>query len=447
MYCFLRPLAGVVWSGRGSASFFMRCTAPAMLLVIALLRITKGDRAVPGTMELLILASVPLVGLLLIISAIFRLRKKLSLSEKPTLGAYVNELGGYALIGVILLVGGLVFAASKLGTSPPADEQQSKTPQPRIQTEGVGRHESGKAEAPLVPDGQIEKDRPSAVLNRLAGHWDIVAEQNGEATVVAKVIASQLEKSPWVVRQMFDLEGVLHGIQVTGFDADRSQYHYYRVGLGSAASHFAGTWDADDRSFTWVKHPSGDDGEIMRERVEDARIEATHEIIEDEVVQRSSTFELRRTKPPLEYNWGSPLYKKYEGTWSTDTKVTADEESRETKGRVIFARLPNTNQLVALYFNSPSGNLADIQLVYFDGDEKPLRRRWITNAGDPIELKGTLNEDKQSIVWTGPAGAGDTLELTDDFSGNAQFESRIRLVSEAGEAQPIATTELHRIEQ
>jgi hypothetical protein len=292
-----------------------------------------------------------------------------------------------------------------------------------------------------------ELKSPNDILSGLAGHWDIVAEQNGEATVVAKVIASQLEKSPWVVRQMFDIEGVLHGIQVTGFDADRSQYHYYRVGLGSAASHFAGTWDADDRSFTWVKQPSGDDGEIMRERVEDARIEATHEIIEDEVVQRSSTFELRRTKPPLEYNWGSPLYKKYEGTWSTNTKASIGDESRESKGRVIFARLPNTNQLVALYFNNSSGNLADIHLVYFDGDEKPLRRRWITNAGDPIELKGTLNEDKQSVVWTGPAGAGDTLELTDDFSGNAQFESRIRLASEAGEALPIATTELHRIEQ
>ena len=85
----------------------------------------------PGTMELLISASVPLVGLLLIIAAIFRLRKKLSESEKPTFGTYINELGGYAVVGLILFVGGLGYVATQLmgsGDSNPHEHKPDQQP-------------------------------------------------------------------------------------------------------------------------------------------------------------------------------------------------------------------------------------------------------------------------------------------------------------------------------
>jgi tetratricopeptide (TPR) repeat protein len=51
---------------------------------------------------------------MLIVSAILRLRKKLSDREKPSLGTYINELGGYGLIGVLLIVVGAGVVGAKL---------------------------------------------------------------------------------------------------------------------------------------------------------------------------------------------------------------------------------------------------------------------------------------------------------------------------------------------
>jgi len=342
------------------------------------------------------------------------------------------ECSGYVLAGALMTLIGIGFAlASMFDSSPsnasPPDVSLSEEPTPVVELEAA-------------------TEQPDDILNRLTGHWDIVAEQNGEATVVAKAIASKLEETPWVVRQMFDLKGVLHGIQVTGFDADRSQYHYYRVGVGSASSHFAGTWDAENRSFTWVQQLPDDDSEIIRERIGDALIEATHEIVEDGLVQRSSTFELRRTRSPRQYTRGPAFYKQYEGAWSMTTKTTVGEDSIVLEGRAIFARLPDTALLASLYFNNHSGNLADIQLTYFDGNEKPLRRRWITNPGQPVELKGTPSRDKGKIVWSGSVEEDTVLTITETFIGDDRFVRSLRVESITGEVLMNAQTELHQVE-
>lgn len=71
----------------------------------------------PGTTNLLIIAGAIFVGLALIASAVFRLRKKLSAEEKPTFKTYVNEVGGYVVVGVILLIVGVAVLVSDFFTN------------------------------------------------------------------------------------------------------------------------------------------------------------------------------------------------------------------------------------------------------------------------------------------------------------------------------------------
>ena len=55
-----------------------------------------------------------LVGWLILYSAIRRVRKKLDPANKPTTWEYINELGGYAVIAVVLIVSSLVTFITSL---------------------------------------------------------------------------------------------------------------------------------------------------------------------------------------------------------------------------------------------------------------------------------------------------------------------------------------------
>ena len=55
-----------------------------------------------------------LVGWLILYSAIRRVQKKLDPANKPTTWEYINELGGYALVAVILIVSSLVTFITSL---------------------------------------------------------------------------------------------------------------------------------------------------------------------------------------------------------------------------------------------------------------------------------------------------------------------------------------------
>ena len=67
-----------------------------------------------NTNNLLVIAGSMLVGIALIASAITRVRKKLAVEAKPTLGTYLNELGGYVVVGVILILISLAVIVSSI---------------------------------------------------------------------------------------------------------------------------------------------------------------------------------------------------------------------------------------------------------------------------------------------------------------------------------------------
>ena len=68
-----------------------------------------------GVFELVMLPlSVSLVGGLFLYFAIRRVQKKLDPANKPTTWEFINELGGYALLGVILLGYALVSFLTNL---------------------------------------------------------------------------------------------------------------------------------------------------------------------------------------------------------------------------------------------------------------------------------------------------------------------------------------------
>ena len=66
----------------------------------------------PGISELLIASAPFMVGAAIILAGIARLCKKLAKENNPTLGTYVNELGGYVIMGAIILILGIVMLLS-----------------------------------------------------------------------------------------------------------------------------------------------------------------------------------------------------------------------------------------------------------------------------------------------------------------------------------------------
>jgi hypothetical protein len=64
--------------------------------------------------ELFIIASVIGIVAFGIWSAIRRLQKKLSSDAKPTAWTYLNEFGGYIVVGAVLLLSMLIVVLSQL---------------------------------------------------------------------------------------------------------------------------------------------------------------------------------------------------------------------------------------------------------------------------------------------------------------------------------------------
>jgi len=80
---------------------------------------------VPGFSEKLIVGSMIIGGLAVLIAGALRLRKKLAASANPNLFTYVNELGGYAIFGVLLLIGGIALLFESDTLPPEAVAAQS----------------------------------------------------------------------------------------------------------------------------------------------------------------------------------------------------------------------------------------------------------------------------------------------------------------------------------
>lgn len=79
----------------------------------------------PGFSENLIVGSMVVGGLAVLIAGALRLRKKLAASANPSMFIYVNELGGYAIFGVLLLIGGVALLFEKDDLPPEAVADQS----------------------------------------------------------------------------------------------------------------------------------------------------------------------------------------------------------------------------------------------------------------------------------------------------------------------------------
>ncbi|QEF98898.1 hypothetical protein Mal15_29560 [Stieleria maiorica] len=61
----------------------------------------------PGFQELIIKLSPIIIGVGIVLAGVTRLRKKLSTEAQPTLGTYINELGGYVIAAIIALILGI----------------------------------------------------------------------------------------------------------------------------------------------------------------------------------------------------------------------------------------------------------------------------------------------------------------------------------------------------
>lgn len=106
----------------------------------------------PGFSEKFIVGSMVIGGLAVLIAGALRLRKKLAASANPSVFTYLNELGGYAIFGLLLLIGGIALLF----------EQDNQPP------DGVAERPISATNTPWiehrVADGQF--------LISLPGHWE-----------------------------------------------------------------------------------------------------------------------------------------------------------------------------------------------------------------------------------------------------------------------------------
>ncbi|MCA9016493.1 MAG: hypothetical protein KDA77_14265, partial [Planctomycetaceae bacterium] len=82
----------------------------------------------PGLYEVIIWTGIGLVFLAIAIAAIQRLRKRLSADVNPTWKTYVNELGGYIIVLILILLGGIaVLLDNSEPQHPPAPVQNDNS--------------------------------------------------------------------------------------------------------------------------------------------------------------------------------------------------------------------------------------------------------------------------------------------------------------------------------
>lgn len=70
----------------------------------------------PGASEIVTVGLALLMGLGLILAGVSRLRKKLAADARPSVKTWVNELGGYVIVGVLILIGGSCCCLTKSRT-------------------------------------------------------------------------------------------------------------------------------------------------------------------------------------------------------------------------------------------------------------------------------------------------------------------------------------------
>ena len=66
-----------------------------------------------GITEIAVALGALIIWGLLLWSAVARLQEKFSDSESPTFSTYVNELGGYVLAGIVLLVVAIAYGINR----------------------------------------------------------------------------------------------------------------------------------------------------------------------------------------------------------------------------------------------------------------------------------------------------------------------------------------------
>ncbi|MCA9006672.1 MAG: hypothetical protein KDA70_15470 [Planctomycetaceae bacterium] len=82
----------------------------------------------PGTYEVVICIGILLFFVAMVISAIQRIRKRLSSEANPTWKTYANELGGYIIVLILILIGGIaVLLDDSEPQAPPVPVQRNNS--------------------------------------------------------------------------------------------------------------------------------------------------------------------------------------------------------------------------------------------------------------------------------------------------------------------------------
>ena len=86
--------------------------------------------------------------------------------------------------------------------------------------------------------------------------------------------------------------------------------------------------------------------------------------------------------------------------------------------------------LVERHFNQ-GGGLADVRLLSYS-EQDGLRRIYITNAGDVVEMRGEHDDDKDVITWVASTPTGGKLRISDSFSETGQVKTVTEILDSSG---------------
>jgi len=139
----------------------------------------------PGIYELTIALTPIAVGAAIIVAAAIRLRNKLTTEANPSLGTYLNEIGGYVVAAVIALSIGVYLLVSGNSASQGPSEQQPP--------------------AADASTNRLNRSAEDEILARLVGVWEIRDRESADGPAVAVAYADRVRSEPWVLWRVYDL--------------------------------------------------------------------------------------------------------------------------------------------------------------------------------------------------------------------------------------------------
>lgn len=383
-----------------------------------------------GFQELIIKLTPILIGVAILLAGVTRLRKKLAKDASPSVGTYVNELGGYIVAAILALILGiylLFFEQSSSVTNEEVPESKSSARvENAIRSNSVALRNTSAASN--EPQNKSEASSPDKILEQFVGEWNLeIVTPSGTARGINKIV--KIADEPFLLSRTYELRDLdveadadkIVSLQAIWFSETEQAFKLAQMQRGVPILISTGKWIADASQFEWEMRVNEKLFSKSVDRFTNSGIQRTTSLYRDGQVAGSSTELLshRHVNPTLPSlgTISQTDLKAYLGTWSYETFVTRDDEkTRLASGEVRVNSLGLEPVVLIRYYNDQR-RLSEIQLMFSrgrsvsipDGDRRvdlyangrdgKVRKWYFNNAGVEFDLLGEIDLKNGIIEW------------------------------------------------